>query len=124
MQEVIGLFSAAFAYFIISFVWNIYFKIHDRPFHKLKERGPIDPAPYLVAVISSIWVSYGLFILTKHVKPQGTDEAIFVAIGAWAFLCMAPVLKNQVIKGSPVKDVFINLGGDLFGFVAAVLLLA
>ena len=75
-----------------------------------------DPIPYLVAFIGSLWTSYGLFIILKHVQPKNMLELMTVAIGTWLFVVVGTSIKHYTFAGVSLKAFIIDYLGDGIGY--------
>lgn len=96
MTEAFMVIMAAVAYFILSGVYYTIFGKQWMLAWNLKEENlnKKDPIPYLVAFIGSLWTSYGLFIILKHVQPKNMMELMTVALGTWLFVVVGTSMKH------------------------------
>ena len=82
-----------------------------------------DPVPYLVAFIGSLWASYGLFLIIKHIQPKNLEELLTIAIGSWLFLFVGTGAKHYAFAGMSLKAFLIDYGLDFFGFIIMSLII-
>ena len=82
-----------------------------------------DARPYLLSFIGSLWASYGLFILLKHVRPNGVFELLSVAIGTWLFVIVALGVKCYAFRNKGIKEFIIDYGVDLIGLILMSLII-
>lgn len=118
--------SAAFLNFIIGGVWYMAFGKQWTSAWKINETeiNKKDPIPYLIAFIGSLWASYGLFLLIKHIQPQDFSELITLAVGTWLFILVGLGAKHYAFARVSLKAFFIDYGLDLIGIVAMSFIIA
>jgi hypothetical protein len=118
-MEVILVLSAAFVNFILGAVWYAIFGKHWVKAWNLnsEDMNKKDPVPYLIAFIGSLWSSYGLFLLIKHVKPHSFVELLTLAIGTWLLIVVGLGAKHYAFAGIRPKAFLIDYGLDLIGII-------
>jgi len=82
-----------------------------------------DPQPYLVALIGSIWTVYGMFLLIKHVRPQGMGELLGLAIGTWLFIVVGIGAKHYAFAKRSLTAFLIDYLLDLVSLIVISILL-
>ena len=118
MQEAVLVIIAAICNFILVTLWfssvgrSIFKKDKEISNERLK-----DARTYLVSFIGSLWASYGMFVLLKHVRPNGIFELFSVAVGTWLFVIVALGVKSYAFRGKTIKDFIIDYGIDFIGLV-------
>ena len=76
-----------------------------------------DPKPYLIAFIGSLWTSYGLFVICKHIQPKDILETLSVAISLWFFVHVGLGAKNYAFTKIKFKGFLIDYLVDLIGII-------
>jgi hypothetical protein len=74
-----------------------------------------DPQPYLIAFIGSLWASYGLFLIIKHIQPKDFSELITIAVGTWLFILVGLGAKHYAFARVNLKAFCIDYLLDLIG---------
>ncbi len=117
--EVVYVISAAVLNFCLGGIWYTVLGKKWLAAWKLDENdlNPKDPIPYLIAFIGSLWTSYGLFLIIKHVKPNGTAELLSIAIGTWLFILVGTGAKHYAFAGRSFTAFIIDYGLDLVGII-------
>ena len=77
--------------------------------------NPKDPTPYLVSLIGSLWTSYGLFILIKHLIPKNIFELLTISVGTWLLIVVGLTPKHFAFSPLSLKHLTINYLIDLIG---------
>lgn len=118
-EESILVIVAAFANFFLGGVWYSLFKkkwmlAWD---FKPEDINSKDPKPYLIAFIGSLWCSYGLFLVLKHIKPKNFTELLAVAIGLWLFIFVGMGAKHYAFAKRSLNAFVIDYGLDLVGLM-------
>lgn len=118
-MQIAMVISAAFINFVLGGVWYSLFKKPWLDAFHLNEKviNPKDPKPYLIAFIGSIWTSYGLFIICKHIQPKDTVETLSVAVGLWFFIHVGLGSKHYAFAKIKLKGFVIDYGLDLVGLI-------
>lgn len=114
---VLNFFIGMFWYMAFGKAWMKEFNIKEDQVNKR------DPGPYLIALIGSLWASYGLFLLVKHIQPKNMLELISVAIGTWLFIVVGLTAKHHAFQGKSVKGYLIDYGLDLVGVIVMCLVI-
>ena len=125
-MDAILVISAAVVNFFISSVWygafgNIWIKAWCLKKEEVEAR---DPKPYLISFIGSLWASYGLFLLIKHVKPQSLIELLALAIATWVFIIVGLGAKHYAFAQVSIKAFIIGHTVDLVGVLVMCLMLS
>ena len=117
VAAVVNFVIGAIWYGIFGRQWMLAWKLS--PDH-MKQR---DPKPYLIAFIGSLWVAYGLFLAVKHIKPQGADELIAIAVGLWLFIHVGLGAKHYAFANVNGKAFAIDYLLDLVGLIIMSLII-
>lgn len=125
-MEAFWVIGAAFANFILGAVWYAIFGKQWLLAWKLKgeEIKPLDPKPYLVAFIGSLWASYGIFLIAKHIQPKDLSELLAIAVGCWLFIEVGMGAKHYAFARRNGKAFAIDFGVDLIGFIVITFMVA
>lgn len=83
-----------------------------------------DPQPYLIAFIGSLWTSYGLFLIIKHIHPKDFAELMTIAVGTWLFILVGLGAKHYAFARVHWKAFLIDYGLDLIGIILMCLVIA
>ncbi len=82
-----------------------------------------DPKPYLIAFIGSLWTTYGMFLLIKHIHPQGMKELLTLAIGTWVFIVVGIGAKHYAFALRSLSAFFTDYLLDLVGLILISILI-
>jgi hypothetical protein len=82
-----------------------------------------DPVPYLIAFIGSLWASYGMFLMIKHIRPKNLEELLTIALGTWLFILVGMVSKHYAFAGRSLSAFMIDNLLDLFGLILICLII-
>ena len=117
--------SAALLNFALGGLWYTIFKSKWLKAWKLKESdlNIKDPKPYLVAFIGSLWTSYGLFLVIKHIQPKNTSELMGIAIGAWLLILVGNSAKHYAFARKSLEAFVIDYSADLIGIILMCLII-
>jgi hypothetical protein len=116
-MEAVYVVGAALFNFILICVW-----FHQRPKCSRREGSDLessiaDPTPYLIGFIGSLWTSYGLFLMIKHIRPNSVAELVTLVLGLWFFIIIGTSAKFYTFAGESfincLKDKAIDLVGIL-----------
>lgn len=118
-MEAFYIVLAAFLNSVFNGIWAEFFRQRWRkawsvPAKVYTAKGPV---PYLISFIGSLWASYGLFILIKHVRPNSLEELMTLAMGLWLFVLIAMSAKYYAFEGKEMKELLIDYSQDLISFV-------
>ena len=118
-MEAVYIVSAAFLNTVFNGVWATFFRNSWRKAWNVPAKNDIatGPVPYLISFIGSLWASYGLFILIKHVQPKAIDELLTIAVGLWLLILIAMSAKYYAFEGRDMKELIIDYSQDLVSFV-------
>ena len=116
MEEAFLVIAAAISNFILVTLW---FSI----FRKSSNLQVKDARPYLISFIGSLWGAYGMFILLKHVRPNGIFEILSVAVGTWLLVIVALGVKSYAFRGKSTTEFVIDYGIDLVGLTVMCLII-
>jgi hypothetical protein len=124
-MEAVYVLGAAIINFIVGGIWYGVFGKQWMQAWELKEKdvNRKDPGPYLIAFIGSLWTSYGLFLIIKHIQPKNFEEIFTVAIGTWLFILVGMGGKHYAFAGKSFKAFAIDYGLDLVGIVIMCLII-
>lgn len=125
-MEVILVISAAFINFVLGAIWyGVFGKQWIKAWDlNAEDISPKDPIPYLVAFIGSLWSSYGLYLMIKHIEPQSLVELITMAIGTWLLIVVGLGAKHYSFAGIRFKAFLIDYGLDLIGIIMMCFILS
>jgi hypothetical protein len=126
MQELILVISAAIANFILGTVWyGVFGKNWSRAWRGEKNiKISKDPIPYLVSFIGSLWASYGLFLMIKHIQPRSMAELLTLAVGTWLLIVVGLASKHYSFAGVPLRKFLMEYGLDLVGITLMSVILS
>jgi len=124
-MEALYVIVAAFVNFSLGGLWYSLFSKQWLKAWGLKEEkiNRKDPVPYLIAFIGSLWASYGLFLIIKHIQPKNLEELLSIGIGSWLFIFVGMGAKHYAFARISFKAFLIDYGLDLFGFVIMSLII-
>lgn len=111
--------GAAVINFILGGVWYYLFQKEWLDANHLGKTviNQRDPKPYLIAFIGSLWTSYGLFIICKHIQPKDAVETLSVAFGLWFFIHVGLGAKHYAFSKVKLKGFLIDYTLDLIGII-------
>jgi hypothetical protein len=126
MEELILVISAAIANFILGTVWyGVFGKNWSRAWRGEKNiKISKDPIPYLVSFIGSLWASYGLFLMIKHIQPRSMTELLTIAVGTWLLIVVGLASKHYSFAGVPLRKFLMEYGLDLVGITLMSIILS
>lgn len=118
-QDAIWVIAAAVANFALCAVWYSALGKHWLDGWRLLKRdvNPKDPKPYLVAFIGSLWASYGVFLICKHIQPVEFGQQMAIAVGCWLFIEVGMGAKHYAFARVNGKAFAVDYGVDLIGFI-------
>lgn len=119
-QEALLVIGAAIFNFLLGGVWYGIFKKKWMLAWALSEEdlSGKDPKPYLIAFIGSLWASYGMFLILKHIQPKDFSELIAVCFGLWLFIFVGMGAKHYAFAKRSLNAFIIDYALDLLGFIA------
>jgi hypothetical protein len=125
-MEAILVVGAAFINFTLGAIWYALFdkqwlSAWNLDVSKINRK---DPKPYLIAFIGSLWGSYGLFLIIKHIQPKNLEELITIAIGTWLFILVGFGAKHYSFARVKGKAFIIDYGLDLVGIIVMSFIIA
>ena len=82
-----------------------------------------DPRPYLVTFIGSLWTTYGMFLMVKHIRPQSIGELLAMAIGTWLFVVVGIGCKHCAYTQRSIRAFFIEYSFDLVSLILVSVLI-
>lgn len=109
-SEIIMVLSGAVLNFCLNGLWYLVIKKKGKPEEQC-------PTPYLVSFIGSLWASYGLFLMIKHISPKSISELLGVAVGAWICILMALSAKHYAFNKRSLRRFFKDYLVDLVGLI-------
>lgn len=118
--EVIMILSGAMLNFCLNVLWCLTIKRIGKV--RLDE-GAKNPTPYLLSFIGSLWASYGLFLLIKHIEPRSVSELLVMAIGVWVCILMALTAKHYAISMLSLRQYLKDYLVDLIGIILMSLII-
>ena len=124
-EESIMVSVAALVNFFLGGIWYSIFKKRWLSAWDMDESdvNSKDPAPYLIAFIGSLWASYGLFVLLKHIQPKNLMELLTIALGLWLFVFVGLGAKHYAFSRRSLSAFLIDYGLDLVGIMTMCWLL-
>ncbi len=125
-MEAILVIAAAFFNFVLGGIWySLFEKQWLSAWNISKENiNRKDPKPYLIGFIGSLWGSYGLFLIIKHIHPKNIEELLTIAIGTWLFVLVGFSAKHYSFARVKGKAFLIDYGLDLVGIIAMCFIIA
>lgn len=125
-MEAILVISAAVLNFVLGGIWYGFFNKQWMLAWNLdnKKVNSKDPKPYLIAFIGSLWASYGLFLIIKHIQPKNISELMTIAIGTWMFILVGLGGKHYAFARVKGKAFLIDYGLDLVGIILMCFVIA
>jgi len=125
-EEASLVIGAAFLNFAIGVVWQMAFAKQWRRAWNISEidSHKHDTESHMISFISSLWVSYGLFVLIKHIHPNGLIEVLFMGIGLWLLVVVGISGKHYSYANKSIKAFLIDYTLDLVGIVIMCLVIA
>lgn len=119
MKELLVVFSAAFTNFIYCLIWHVFIRkqkeiTSDEISQDFKKK---DPSRHLLSFIGALWVSYGMFIMLKHLRPNGNLELFTIAFGTWLLIYIGLGAKHQNLKYISLKKLIFDYTQDLIGLL-------
>ena len=124
-MEAVYVILAAIMNFALGGVWHIMFSrqwLVARGL-RLDTINRKDPIAYLVSFIGSLWASYGLFLIIKHIQPKNLEELLTIGIGSWLFIFVGMGAKHYAFAGMSLKSFLLDYGLDFFGFILMSLII-
>jgi hypothetical protein len=124
-MEAILVIGAAVANFVLGAFWyglfrNQWMLARNLSDYQINDK---DPKPYLIAFIGSLWASYGLFLIIKHIHPKDMSELLTIAIGTWMFILVGFGSKHYAFARVKGKAFVIDYGLDLMGVIVMCLII-
>ena len=118
-EQSVMVIVAALVNFFVGGFWYSLFKKKWLSAWDLEEEdiNRKDPAPYLIAFIGSLWASYGLFVLLKHIQPKNLIELFTIALGLWLFVFVGLGSKHYAFSQRKLSAFLIDYGLDLVGII-------
>ena len=125
-MEAVLVIAAATLNFVLGGIWYGAFQKQWMLAWNLsdKEVNKKDPKPYLIAFIGSLWASYGLFLIIKHIQPKDIAELLTIAIGTWMFILVGLGSKHYAFARVRGKAFLIDYGLDLLGIILMCFVIA
>ena len=113
-NEIFLVLSAALLNFLFTSFW---FLVVKRCHEKSSDEDKRNPTPFLISFIGSLWSSYGLFLMIKHIRPNSISELLGIAMGAWICILMALSAKHYSFAKMSLTCFFKDYLVDLFGLI-------
>lgn len=123
--EAVYVLSAAIINFVLCGIWYTVFNKQWMLAWGLTEKciNRKDPGPFLIAFIGSLWTSYGLFLIIKHIQPKTLSELLTISVGAWLFILVGMSAKHYAFACKSLKAFCIDYGVDLVGIIVMSLII-
>lgn len=126
MNNIVYVLSAAVANFVLGWIW---FKTLGKELsftggRRREDTRRKDPTPYLIAFIGSLWASYGIFLIMKHIRPQNFTELMTIALGLWVFILVGLGSKHYAFANKSIKRFLYDYGLDLVGVIVMTMILS
>jgi len=117
--EAVYIISAAVLNTVFNGFWANFFQNSWRRIWNLPEKvnSTKGPTPYLISFIGSLWASYGVFLMIKHIQPRAIDELLTTAVGTWLFILIAMSAKYYSFEGRRVKELVVDYTQDLISLI-------
>lgn len=113
-SEIVVVLSGSVINFCLNGLWYLMIKRHTNTPQKSSSENP---TPYLISFIGSLWASYGLFLMIKHIHPNSFSELLGIAIGAWLCILMALSAKHYAFSGQSLRSFAKDYLVDLLGII-------
>lgn len=119
------IFLASIIGFIFTIVWRVSFSkaLTDGWKQESSNMNIKCPKYMLVSFIGSMWVSYGVFLLIKHVKPINYLQLMTLIVGMWLLILVGLSTKYYVVARINSKIFFVHSVGNLFHLIITALIL-
>lgn len=117
--QALTVISAAFVNFTLIVIWRAAFKQRWIKAWGIDEAKMVtrDPKPYLMGFIGSLWASYGVFLIIKHMEPQNMQELLSICVGLWLFIKVGLDARRYAFLGDRFEAFVIDYSVDLIGIV-------
>lgn len=117
--------GAAIVGFVFSSMWRVCFSsaLSDGWKQESSNFNIKCPKYMLVSFIGSLWVSYGVFLLIKHIKPDSYLELITTIFCLWFLILVGLNTKYYVAAKVNSRICFIHNFGNLFQLLIIALIL-
>lgn len=119
MDDLALVLSAAFFNFMFGLIWHVFIRKQKEisPDEISSELNKKDPSRHILSFIGSLWVSYGMFVLIKHIHPKGTLELLTIVIGIWLLIYIGLSMKHYSLKSKNLIKLVIDYTQDLIGLL-------
>lgn len=108
MNEIVIVLGAA----VLNFCLSCLYFVVKFPSEKTKNTNA-----FLISFIGSLWASYGLFLIIKHIRPNDLYELLGISIGAWICILMALASKHYAFDKRSLRAFVKNYLIDLAGLI-------
>lgn len=117
--DALWVIAAALVNFGLYVLWRQIFRESWLKARRLSDKQAVntDIKSHLVAFIGSLWASYGVFLICKHIEPVRFDQQLTVALGSWLFIQVGMGAKHYSYARLNGKAFALDYGVDLIGFV-------
>ena len=122
-SEVVMVLSAAVLNFCLNGLWYVFFKKAKVEAKDKAKNTDSNPTAYLISFIGSLWASYGLFLIIKHIHPNSLSELLGISLGAWICILMALSAKHYAFNKSSMLNFFKDYLVDLVGLTVMALII-
>lgn len=124
-MDLMYIFLASIIGFLFTIVWRVSFSkaLTDGWKQESSNMNIKCPKYMLVSFIGSMWVSYGIFLLIKHVKPINYVQLLTLIVGMWLLILVGLSTKYYVIARINSKIFFVHSIGNLFHLIITALIL-
>lgn len=124
-MDLMYIFLASIIGFIFTIVWRVSFSkaLSDGWKQESSNMNIKCPKYMLVSFIGSMWVSYGVFLLIKHVKPINYLQLMTLIVGMWLLILVGLSTKYYVVARINSKIFFVHSVGNLFHLIITALIL-
>lgn len=124
-MDLMYIFLASIVGFLFTIVWRVSFSkaLTDGWKQESSNMNIKCPKYMLVSFIGSMWVSYGVFLLIKHVKPVSYVQLLTLIVGMWLLILVGLSTKYYVIARINSKIFFVHSVGNLFHLIITALIL-
>jgi hypothetical protein len=124
-MDLMYIFLASVIGFIFTIVWRVCFSkaLTDGWKQESSNMNIKCPKYMLVSFIGSVWVSYGVFLLIKHVKPINYIQLMTLIVGMWLLILVGLSTKYYVVARINSKIFFAHSFGNLFQLIITALIL-
>lgn len=119
MNDLIVVISAAALNFMFGLMWHVFVRKQREVSSSeiSQDFKKKDPTRHLLNLIGSLWVSYGMFVMIKNIRPNNTLEILTIAIGTWFLIYIGLSAKHHNLKLVSYKKIVTDYTQDFIGLL-------